>query len=502
MSERSLLQAIGLSKNYSGAPALREASLRLKKGEARALVGANGAGKSTLVKILTGAIRPSSGEIRIDGRVVEPGDPGRMLKAGVACIYQHSNLAPALSVLDNIFLGRQPVWRWGLVDRRRQRDEARALLDLFKIELDLDAVASDLPTVKQKEVEIAKALSLKANILLMDEPTASLSHSEVSRLFQTIRTLKASGVGVIYISHILDELYEICDSVTVLRDGKVVADCQIGDISRHELLQKFVGDEIAKTIDSTITQHRHPRGTGEAKLVCRDLGKDDVFEGISFDLFAGEILCITGLLGSKRTEFVRTIFGADTFDRGDLNLAGIAYKPLSPIEGIGRHVGFVPEDRRRDGLMLNMTIEENLVMASFGSLTRRGVLNRRRMGKVAKAQVEALKISPADLHLLVGKLSGGNQQKVLIGKWLQTNPDILILDEPTVGVDVGAKSEIYGILRGLKSAGKAILVVSSDMEEVLAIADRIMVMHNGRMLGVYDADNVSVKKILAVVGGE
>jgi ABC-type sugar transport system ATPase subunit len=338
--------------------------------------------------------------------------------------------------------------------------------------------------------------------LLMDEPTAWLSHSEVSRLFQTIRTLKASGVGIVYISHILDEVYEICDSVTVLRDGRVVADGLIGDISRQELLQKFIGDALAKTIGSANSLERHPCGTGEVKLVCRDLGKADVFEGIRFDLFAGEILCIIGLIGAKRTELVRTIFGAEPFDIGSLSLAGRPYKPSSPREGVAHGVGFVPEDRRRDGLMLNMTIEQNLVMASLGSLTRWGVLNRRQMRDAAKAQVDALKISPTHLRLDVGKLSGGNQQKTLIGKWLRTDPDVLILDEPTVGVDVGAKSEIYGILRQLKAAGKAILVVSSDMEEVLAIADRILVMRDGRMQGVYHADKVSAEEILTYVGGE
>jgi ABC-type sugar transport system ATPase subunit len=502
MSEPILLEAIGLGKTYNGAPALSDASLRLRKGEARSLVGANGAGKSTLVKILTGAIRPSSGEIRIEGRAIEPGDPSRMLSAGVACIYQHSNLAPALSVLDNIFLGRQPVRRWGLLNRRLQREEARGLLDRFRIELDLDAIAGDLPTVKQKEVEIAKALALNAKILLMDEPTAWLSHSEVSRLFQTIRTLKASGVGIVYISHILDEIYEICDSVTVLRDGRVVGDGPIGDISRQDLLQKFIGDALAKTIGAAKSLERHPRGTGEVKLVCRNLGKTNVFAGVSFDLFAGEILCVTGLIGAKRTELVRTIFGADTFDSGDLSLGGSVYRPISPRDAVSHRVGFVPEDRRRDGLMLNMSIEQNLVMASLDSLTRWGVLRRGHMRDVAKAQVGALKISPADLRLDVGKLSGGNQQKTLIGKWLRTDPEVFLLDEPTVGVDIGAKAEIYSILRGLKAAGKAILVVSSDMEEVLAIADRVLVMRDGRMQGLYDADKVSAEELLTYVGGE
>jgi ABC-type sugar transport system ATPase subunit len=502
VSEARLLEATGLSKSYNGVPALVEASIRVEKGEVRSLVGANGAGKSTLIKILAGAVRPNSGQIKVDGVAIEAGEPVRMLNAGIACIYQHSNLAPAMSVLDNIYLGRQPAGRWGILDRGRQRADALALVERYGIDLDLDAAASDLPTVKQKEVEIAKALAFNSKIILMDEPTAWLSHSEVSRLFQTIRTLKANGVGIIYISHILDEVYEICDSVTVLRDGRIVADCPIGEIARQELLQKFIGDKLAQAVRLASAQERHPRGVGAPLLICRDLGRDNIFDGVSFELFGGEIFCITGLIGAKRTEFVRTLFGADKFDSGEMTLAGADYRPSSPRDGVARHIGFVPEDRRRDGLMLNMTIEQNLVMASLRSVTDYGVLSPRKMRCVADDYIGALKILPVDRRVEVAKLSGGNQQKVLIGKWLQTKPDILILDEPTVGVDVGAKAEIYGILRQLKAAGRAILVVSSDMEEVVALADRVMVMRNGRMQGVYDADKISSQEILTHVGGE
>jgi ABC-type sugar transport system ATPase subunit len=406
-----------------------------------------------------------------------------------------------MSVLDNLFLGRQPTRGWGILDRRRQRAEAATLLERFQIALDLDATVSELPTVKQKEVEIVKALALNARIVLMDEPTASLSHSEVRRLFQTIRALKANGVGMVYISHILDELYEICDTVTILRDGRVIEDCPVADISRLELLRKFIGEKLASEASDRSIKVRHPRGTGKVRLVCEDLGNAGVFENISFDLCAGEIFCMTGLIGSKRSELARAIFGADGFDSGRLIVNGNELKAKTPITAIRHGIGFVPEDRHRDGLMLEMSIEQNLVMAILGFISKFGLLRRRLMSRVAAKQISDLAITPAIPHRAVRFLSGGNQQKVLIGKWLQRRPEILILDEPTVGVDVGAKSEVYAILRGLKKAGAAVLVISSDMEEVMAISDRIMVMRAGRVQGIYDAGNISEHDIVAHVGG-
>ena len=502
MNGEPLLRASGLTKTYGPLVALSDASIALRAGEVRSLVGANGAGKSTLIKILTGAVRPNSGEIEIGGRAVEPGDPMKMLELGVACIYQHSNLAPAMSVLDNLYLGRQPTRGWGLLDRRRQRADAETLLKTYRIDLDLDAKVSDLTTVKRKEVEIAKALALDAKILLMDEPTAWLSHSEVERLFQTIRTLKSSGVGIIYISHILDELYEICDTVTILRDGKVVEDCPVASITRIQLLRKFIGEKLAAEASDQSAKTRHPRGSGEVRLACEHLSKTGVFEDISFDVCAGEIFCVTGLIGAKRSELMRAIFGADGFDSGRLLIRGAQVKAQSPIASIGRGIGFVPEDRHRDGLMLKMSIEQNLVMAVLGLVSRLGLLKPRLMSQAAGRQIANLAIVPPDPHREVRKLSGGNQQKVLIGKWLQIRPDVLILDEPTVGVDVGAKSEVYTILRKLRAAGTAVLVVSSDMEEVMAISDRIMVMRAGRVQGIYNAGEVSEHEIVGFVGGE
>ncbi|MDR3495049.1 MAG: sugar ABC transporter ATP-binding protein [Ancalomicrobiaceae bacterium] len=502
MTGAPLLRARGLGKTFGTLVALADASVEIRAGEVRSLVGANGAGKSTLIKILTGAIRPTTGEVEIGGEIVETGRPAEMLARGVACIYQHSNLAPAMSVLDNIFLGRQPTRGLGLLDRPRQRREAEALIARYEIDLDLDATVADLPTVKQKEVEIAKALSLDAKILLMDEPTAWLAHEEVANLFRTIRTLKRNGVGIVYISHILDEIFEVCDTVTVLRDGRVVADWNIADITRQQLLQKFIGERLAADAGAHARRSRSARGTGTVKLAVNHLGRKGLFEGIDFEVYAGEIFCITGLIGSKRTELVRSIFGADRFDSGTIVIDGTEVRPRNPADGIGRGVGFVPEDRHRDGLMLKMSVEQNLIMSALGDVTDWGLMRRSRIADMSRAAIADLNILPPEPHKEVAKLSGGNQQKVLIGKWLQIHPDILLLDEPTVGVDVGAKAEIYTILRKLKAEGRAILVVSSDMEEVMTIADRIMVMRSGRMVGIWDADAVTQQEIVAYVGGE
>ena len=502
MSSNCILRAAGLTKTYGSLVALSGASIEVKAGEVRSLVGANGAGKSTLIKILTGAILPTAGEIEIAGVKIAPGSPRRMIEHGIAGIYQHSNLAPAMSVLDNLYLGRQPTRLLGILDRRRQRADAAALLKKYQIDLDLGATVADLPTVKQKEVEIAKALALDAKILLMDEPTAWLSHSEVERLFQTIRTLRSNGVGIVYISHILDELFEICDTVTILRDGKVVEDCPVSNITRLQLLNKFIGEKLAAEASDYSAKPRYPRGTGEVKLACEHLSKLGEFAGVSFDVCAGEIFCITGLNGAGRSELVRAIFGAGGIDSGRLLIAGTEVAFASPVAAIASGIGFVPEDRHRDGLMLKMSVGQNLVMAILGQISRLGVIRRGQMFDAAIKQIASLNIVPANPQRRVRELSGGNQQKVLIGKWLQKRPEILILDEPTVGVDVGAKSEIYSILRKLRASGTAVLIVSSDMEEVMSVSDRIMVMCGGGVQGIYETGKVTESEIVAYAGGQ
>ena len=500
MAETPLIRGISLTKVYGHLVALREASLAVTAGEARGLVGSNGAGKSTLVKILTGAVAPTRGAVEIAGETAPLGDPKEMIRRGVACIYQHANLAPAMSVLDNIFLGRQPTRRLGFVDGARQRREALALLERHGLDLDLDAAVGSLPTVKQKEVEIMKALALDARVILMDEPTAWLAASEVARLQATIRMLKARGVGIVYISHVLDEIFAVCDTVTVMRDGQVVAESAVADIDRPRVVHLMVGEKLARESEQAAQQRRRARGSGEIRLSARNLSKRGVFKDVSFDLYAGEILCVTGLIGSKRTELVRTLFGSDSFDSGALEVDGRPAAFSSPSRAIARGIGFVPEDRRREGLMLDMTITENLVMATLDRFRNGLLLRRARMAEAGRRAISSLSIQPPDGTRPINLLSGGNQQKVLVCKWLVRAPRILILDEPTVGVDVGAKAEIYAILRRERDRGAAVLVVSSDLEEVMTVADRIGVMVSGRLVAVHDADAVRMDEIVREIG--
>ena len=501
MSEPPLLAGHGLSKVYGNLKVLDNVEFTLKAGEVRALVGSNGAGKSTLIKILTGAIEPTTGNVEIEGADIPLGNPAEMMRRGIACIYQHSNLAPAMSVLDNIFLGRQPIKRFGFLDRKRQRAEAEALLARHDVYLDLDAAVATLSTVKQKEVEIMKALALDARVLLMDEPTGWLAASDVAKLHATIRSLKARGVGIIYISHMLDEIFAVCDTVSIMRDGRVISDSAIGKITRPQLVELMVGEKLARDAANSTHVKRLACGTGEIRLQCKNLTKRGVFNDISFDLYAGEILCITGLIGSKRTELLHTLFGSDRFDSGTLAVDGESVTFHNPAEAIAKGIGFVTEDRHRDGLMLGLSVGNNLVMTILRRFQHMLLLNGSKISDVSRTSIASLNIQPPDPNKMVRLLSGGNQQKVLLGKWLNLGGRIMILDEPTVGVDVGAKAEIYAILRAERDRGAAVLVVSSDIEEVMTIADRIGVMIQGRLTDIHDADKTNRTALIEKIGG-
>jgi ABC-type sugar transport system ATPase subunit len=496
-----LLHAIGVSKRFGSIEALRSTNFSVHVGEVRGLVGSNGAGKSTLIKVLTGAYEPSAGAILLNDHAMQLGDPHTMLRQGIACIYQNSSLVSSLSVLDNIFLGRQPTTRFGLVDRRRQRLETESLIAEYRIEVDPLVRVGLLSTVKQKEVEILKALALRAQLIFMDEPTASLSHLEVQKLHQTILDLKAKNVGIVYVSHVLDEVFRVCDSVSIMRDGAIVWEGPISDIDRPKLVNIMVGEKLGKASQEGSAQIRRPRGTGEIRLSCRALSRKHVFSDVSFDLYAGEILCITGLVGAKRTDLIHSIFGSAPLDEGRIEMSGRKIRFRSPKEAISNGFGLVPEDRRRDGLLAAHSIADNLVLVALKKVSRFGFLDPVARRRLAMRQTENLAIIPRDPSTIVSKLSGGNQQKVLIGKWLEAAPTVLVLDEPTVGVDVGAKAEIYAKLRALRDAGQAVLIVSSDLEEVLAISDRIAIMVNGRLGAIHDAGAVSREQIVAEIGG-
>jgi ABC-type sugar transport system ATPase subunit len=500
MAEASgpLFRARAVTKTYGMQTVLHPTDFSVGPGEVRALVGCNGAGKSTLMKILAGAIEPSAGEVEVGGVPAPLGRPTEMLRRGVACIYQHSNLVPEMSVLDNLYLGRMPTRGPGLLDRRRQRDEAGKLLTRHGMDLDLDAEVAGLSTVKQKEVEILKALALDARVLLMDEPTGWLSVADVARLHATIRGLRARGVGIVYTSHMLDEVFAVCDTVTVMRDGRVVADTAIRAIDRAELIRQMVGDVLASA-PQTRERAAQP-APAVPRLRCTGLTRRGVFRDVDLEVHAGEILCLTGLVGSKRTELLHAIFGSERFDAGRVELDGRPVAFGSPREAIAQGIGFVTEDRHRDGLLLNLSVAENLILATLSRYRRGGLLLAARVREAAQRWIAALQLQPPDPAKRVALLSGGNQQKVLLGRWLAMKPRVLILDEPTVGVDVAAKAEIYATLRAERDQGMAVLVVSSDLEEVMAIADRIAVMADGRIVRTCDTSATSAAELVRDFG--
>lgn len=498
-SQQPRLLASGLKKRYGAIQALNDVSISLSAGEVHALVGSNGAGKSTLVKILTGAITPDEGTLELNGAPLAFGNTRAMLDAGIACIYQQAHLVPEMTVIDNIVLGRHPTHALGFLDRKAQRTRVAELLERHNLPLPLDTPVKALSSVQQKEVEIAKALSLDAAVILMDEPTAALSHSEVVNLFHSIRQLSAQGVAILYISHILDEIFAISQQVTVLRDGQVRLSVATDELTKPRLVDAMLGRELsmeARSATQTATSAR------AVALECRALTKANVFSDIDLQVYDGEIVCITGLVGAKRTELVRAIFGADPFDSGEIRVHGQTVNIRHPLDAIRLGMGFVSEDRHTDGLFMEHSIIRNTVMAFLERVTRGMVVLPRRMQSTTSAQIKRLEIVPPLPGYAVKNLSGGNQQKVQLARWMVGNTRILILDEPTVGVDISTKATLYRLLRELAGQGTAIIIVSSDMEEVLTIADRIIVMANGRITGTFTHAEVTQDHILTAASGE
>ncbi len=491
----SLMVAKGISKRFGNFKALKALDFTLEPGEVCAVIGSNGAGKTTLIKILTGAHAATTGEIRVSDKVLSGGPAGH-IAGGVACIYQHSSLAPNLSVAENLFLGNHPRGPLGLVSQKAMVARAQALIAANGTQVSPHDLVGELPAVKQKEVEILKALALDAQVILMDEPTAWLSFPEVERLHGTIRKLKSQGVAVVYISHIMDEIFRICDTATILRDGALVWEGRVEETDRAQVVGHMLGSGQSDT-----TRHLVATNAGEEILKTTGLTRKGVFEDINLSLHKGEILCLTGLIGSNRTAVVRCLFGADQPDSGEITLRGVPARISSPRDAMNRGIALVPEDRHREGLFLSHRVAENLLAAALPKFLRHMMLRANDMANAASASIAQLNIKPPDPEKTVGKLSGGNQQKVLLGKWLETAPDIVILDEPTVGVDVGAKNDIYRAMQELKSAGTAILVVSSDVEEVQLIADRIAVMSNGRIVRELDASSATHETLVAQISG-
>jgi ribose transport system ATP-binding protein len=476
--------------------ALDRVDFELERGEVHVLLGENGAGKSTLVKMLAGAYRPDEGEILLDGEAASISSATDAQKLGISTIYQEFNLVPQFTVAENIFLGRQPR-RFGFVDRRKMREEARKLLDRMKVLVDPDALVSNLGVAQRQMVEIAKALSLNARILIMDEPTASLSGQEVERLFEIVRGLKKEEVAMIFISHHLEEVSEIGDRVTVLRDGKVV-DRVPASTKYSELVRMMVGRSVEAQFP-----RRRPE-LGEVLLEVKNLSREGVLEDVSFSLRAGEVVGVAGIVGAGRTELARAIFGADPGDAGEVWVEGRRMERGDPREAKRRGMGFVTEDRQGQGIVPPLSVAENLGLASLERNTHVGLVNRREQRKQARKIIEDLNIRTPGPEQEIRFLSGGNQQKTVIGKWLLADSKVLIMDEPTRGIDVGAKVEIYELMNELTENGAGILMISSDLPEVLGMSDRILVMSGGRITGELSVEEANGENVmeLATQGSE
>ncbi|MFH0881930.1 MAG: sugar ABC transporter ATP-binding protein [bacterium] len=485
-----LLEMCNITKTFPGVTALEDINFELKSGEIHVLLGENGAGKSTLVKILSGAHPKNAGIIRLNGDEVEIRNPRHAQELGIGVIYQELNLVPHLTVAENIFLGREPTLKFGVIDKRKMLEDAGAILRELDVDLDSDSRIFDLGLAQQQMVEVAKALSLDARILIMDEPTSALTTHEIGELFQAITRLKMKGVGIIYISHRMEELFEIGDRVTVLRDGKLVGTRNLDQVNRPTLIRMMVNREVNEQFPVSETRK------GEEILRVEHLNRGETLKDISFTVHRGEILGIAGLLGSGRTELARAVFGVDRIDSGKVYLKGRLQTHLSPRNSINHGLGFLTEDRKLHGLVLDLSVRDNICLPSIERLSKFGVVSNSRETSMAVRYIDELKIKTPSIHQKTLYLSGGNQQKVVISKWLCCDSEIFLFDEPTRGVDVGSKMEIYKLIRELASRGVAVVMISSELPEILGMSDRILVMGNGRIRGHFEAQKTSPEQIL------
>jgi ribose transport system ATP-binding protein len=494
MDDAPLLEMRAISKRFPGVQALEDVTITVGSGEVLALVGENGAGKSTLMRILSGAQAMDSGEIIISGQAVRIESPRQAMALGIGIIYQEFNLVPQMSVMENIFLGREQA-RAGMVDFRRMESECREWLSRVGADVDPRDPVRRLSVAQQQLVEIAKALSQDARILVLDEPSATLTDRELERLFRLIRDLRAQGVGMIYISHRLEEVFEVADRVTILRDGRHAATAGTKDLTRDDIIRHMVGRELRDFIP-----HTAARAESEV-LRVEGLTASGRFEDVSLVVRAGEIVALAGLVGSGRTEVARAVFGADPVDRGEVLIDGKPVRIRSPIDAIRHGVGLATEDRKQQGLVLGMGVAPNITLADLRAISRGGVMSRRAETEAAGPLIGQLRIRTPSAHQLVRLLSGGNQQKVVLAKWLFTRCRVLILDEPTRGIDVGAKNEIYMLMNELCQEGRAILMISSELPEVLGVAHRIYVMREGRIVGELARDTATQEGIMHLATG-
>jgi ribose transport system ATP-binding protein len=493
----TVLQVHEVSKGFPGVQALDKVSFELRKGEVHALVGENGAGKSTLMKILSGVHRPDSGSIIFKGQEMHFQNAREASAAGIGIIYQELNLVPHLTVAQNIFIGREPRARLGYIDDKKMNVDATAILKKLNLNIDPSTRLNKLSISKQQMVEIAKALCRESEVLIMDEPTSALTESEIDELFKVIRGLRARGVGIIYISHRLDELKHIADRITIFRDGHYIATAEYASITMEAIINHMVGRRL-----ENIFPVRSDVPTGKQLLEVRHIVQPGTLKDISFDLFQGEILGLAGLMGAGRSELARAIFGADPITSGEVLMDG---KPLgirSPADAIAHGIAYLSENRKEEGLAIKMLLNQNVTMANLPNVSKRfTIISRDQELQATRNSVKELDIRTPSLEQMVSNLSGGNQQKVVVAKWLYRNSRILIFDEPTRGIDVGAKFAIYELMAQLAGRGVGVIMISSELPEILGMTDRVLVLHEGRLTATLRTRDTSQEEILNYAAG-
>jgi len=493
-----MIEMTGISKAFDGNTVLKDVQFSLQKGEIHALMGENGAGKSTLMKILTGIHAHDTGEIKLNGELVNFKNPKEAERAGIAVIHQELNILPDLTVAENLFLGNEKVYgKSGILKTKQMNAEAKKILSALGLDEDVKTLTGELSVGKQQIIEIAKAMSSNAEVIIMDEPTAALTDREIESLFETIKGLQANGVSFVYISHRMEEIFSICDRITILRDGDFVGVKKIRETSFDEIVQMMVGRQLGERFPARNS------AIGEVKLAAQGLTRNGCFEDISFELRKGEVLGISGLMGAGRTEVVQSLFGYRKLNKGSLVLDGKPVKIKNPQQAIKLGLGYVTEDRKSEGLIVEFSVKENLSLTNFQKVSSNGILNTRNEKELYESMVERLGVRVSGPEQAAKSLSGGNQQKVVIAKWLGIEPEVLILDEPTRGVDVGAKKEIYNIINELAERGVAILMISSELPEIIGMADRVLVMHEGNLMAELSKDEMTQEKIMHyATGGE
>ena len=485
----------GIDKAFGSNKVLKNAGFELNDGEVHALMGENGAGKSTLMKILTGVYTKDAGTVIVDGKEVSYKSPKEAENAGIVFIYQELNVMFDLTVVENLFMGKEITKKFGIIDKKAMRANAQEIMDRMGVHIPVDAVMSELSVGQQQMVEICKALMVDAKVIIMDEPTAALTESETEVLFKVIKSLKAKGVSIVYISHRMEEIFELCDRITVLRDGEYIGTRNISEITMDDIVQMMIGREIGE---------RFPKRNvtiGDEVLKVEHLTHKKAFSDVSFSVRAGEVLGVAGLMGAGRTEIMQAVFGNLPCEKGDIYIGGRKVVIKKPAQAIKAGIGFITEDRKTEGLLLEKSIADNIEIANLKKVSVRGVIKKDKKKALVSQSIDEFRIKCFNDAQECGSLSGGNQQKVVLAKWVHTDPKILILDEPTRGVDIGAKKEIYNVINDMAAKGVAVIMVSSELPEVLGMSDRIMVVREGKVMGIIDGKDADQSKIMTLATG-